>query len=218
MMKVGKAMEVISSNGPAAAAIALVRSALETHNPLPLPGVLRGVVASYLDAHPSDPDALYVMLFLMDGETERILFALRCVQQHPKDAKFHMILGHAWAFKENFDAAVRSIDRALELKHNPDWLYSHASALLHSGKQEKAAGVFQTFLKENPPDHRKVPEVHYSLGAIHLARKEEKEAKRHWRLGLAAENSPPRLPIYPPIQNFPMKMLLQAIFGGGRQQ
>tara|TARA_R110002050_G_scaffold74115_1_gene159205 strand:- start:350 stop:712 length:363 start_codon:yes stop_codon:yes gene_type:complete len=78
----------------------------------------------------------------------------------------------------------------------------------------KVDETIQTLLKfkeETPIDHRKRPEAEYCLALQYLMKKDIDNVKKHWKLGLAAEDPSIRLPLVPPVGGFPVKTTLQML-------
>ena len=49
----------------------------------------------------------------------------------PSVASYHHLLGNFYGFQQDYANAQRSIERALEIEANPDWLYTKGSAIRH---------------------------------------------------------------------------------------
>ena len=125
-------------------------------------------------------------------------------------------------FLQDNAMALREAARAIELAPDrKEWLYDYATALRlsaeddtqhHKRQANEIINAYKSFPLANPPDHRKVPEANYCIGAEYAFMGDNKAALKHFQLGLAAEEPDVRLPCFTTVADtFPPKSLLRLL-------
>ncbi|CAF1338064.1 unnamed protein product [Didymodactylos carnosus] len=75
---------------------------------------------------------------------------------------------------------------------------------------KEVVAAYEYFLQKNPPDHRKVPEVHYCLGCLACFDRNLTLATFHLNKAKVAENPSVRLPCFEPVgYDFEPKVVLE---------
>ena len=77
----------------------------------------------------------------------QVILARSIVAIDPSVADYHHLLGILYGFQNDFANALRSIEAALAIEANPDWLYSKASAMRQQDGYN-AAEVISTYKVE----------------------------------------------------------------------
>eukprot|EP00741_Cyanophora_paradoxa_P011725 tig00020563_g11329.t1 len=183
-------------------------------------------VEAILEENPNDVDALFVNAAMLMGSRsaeESANFATKCITLDPTQAGFYRLRGAMRSFAKQYDKAIRDFDKALEIMANAadpyryDLLYLRATALFLSEGygprcEGKARQALEEYIREAPPDERKVAEAHYQLclRLLHELRDFD-AAKATFERAKEAERR--RLPVFPPIDaDWPHKILArQAI-------
>ncbi|KAF9900955.1 hypothetical protein EC991_006703 [Linnemannia zychae] len=150
---------------------------------------------------------------------ENIDFLTECIKKYPNNTFFLGMRGCLYSFIEKYDDALRDFNRVDEIsKDDVDNLYIKAATLKLMGRCKQATDAYTEFLSVASPDHRKVPETHYSMGICSLtngkkdniSRHAEKELNinnisRHYEKGLNAEKN--QIPFFLPYKSTSKEML-----------
>eukprot|EP00742_Colponemidia_sp_Colp-10_P011747 GILJ01013098.1.p1 GENE.GILJ01013098.1~~GILJ01013098.1.p1 ORF type:complete len:1171 (+),score=101.33 GILJ01013098.1:479-3514(+) len=183
---------------------------------LPSHDILRETVKRMLSIDPSNSKTMFCRARSFtesDSFLAKAEYLEHCTRVHPARAEFHHLLGCCYASLARWQAAKDEFDIAMTLRSDPDLHYDIATCLSNmSNDSSEAITGYQEFLSTCEPDSRKVPEAHYSLSALYLARHSDDLAKEHYHRAVEAENGPSRLPCYPPVC-IPQKLLVQMRFG-----
>ncbi|PAA81453.1 hypothetical protein BOX15_Mlig024716g1, partial [Macrostomum lignano] len=202
-------------------AFRLYRQADRVWHPLPVDlEKLRRLFSAATQAferNPRDADALYVivhynMALKLCSLAELLRMASMCTHLNPDVADYHNLVGHLHAFNGDYIASHRSIERALELEWEPDWLYSKASSLrLQDGVDREAViKAYEEYISSSEPDNHNVPKAFYSLAESYSITDIEK-AREYFEKGLRAESPEIRLPVFESLDDFPPKKLMKII-------
>jgi tetratricopeptide (TPR) repeat protein len=177
------------------------------------------------DTNPRDADALYCILLFESkmnedcDQMELVEMAKTCVRLDPRVADYHHILGCLYGFVGDYGNSLRSVERALELEMEPEWLYEKGTTLRLTAKVFKETPqlvikAYEDYIAANEADERKIPEAYYCLGFTYLCgMKNEEKAREYREKARKAERPPIRLPVFGPVDDdFPPKHLLDTYF------
>ncbi len=172
------------------------------------------------DSNPRDAEALFFILTFEEknglDHNELVEMAKTCVNLNPKMADYYHVLGCLYGFVGDHRNSLRSIQRALDLEMNPDWLYTKATALrlMETEKTEVVIKAYEDYIAANEKDDRKIPEAYYCIGSLYLADMENEEKAREYRdKARQAEQPPIRLPCFGAVKDdFPPKLGLDFYF------
>ncbi|HEU5396198.1 MAG TPA: tetratricopeptide repeat protein, partial [Verrucomicrobiae bacterium] len=139
--------------------------------------------------HPTDTNLLTAaaQAYVVHGLYHSALFVInRRLASAPDDATWLFGKGYVQMQMTNYDGAIASLDRVLELQtNNNDALFSRATAYLKSGRLDAAHADYlrlQRVVSNSPP-------VAYGLGEIAWRRHETNDAVRNYEIFLAGANT-----------------------------
>eukprot|EP00741_Cyanophora_paradoxa_P011721 tig00020563_g11325.t1 len=172
--------------------------------------LLLDAVKNRLKEDPNDVNALFVNATVLIGARspeESADIATKCILLDPSQAGFYRFRGCMLSFARQFKRAVRDFDKALEIMtesgdpYRYEMLFLRAASLFHDSSQApgKARQAFEEYIREAPPDDRKVSEALYQLCIRQIHELGDFEmAKATLERAMEAEKC--RLPLFPPTR------------------
>jgi tetratricopeptide (TPR) repeat protein len=134
-------------------------------------------VASAGGVEPGEADYLRGIAYREEGEVEESLAAFEAAAPYfAEDADFWLEFGLAQDAGGDYQAAVRTFTRALELDPGRSWLYTARGVeKLKLGNPDAAAGDFEAAISLNAAD----AQAHYNLACIYATGGRKAEALEH---------------------------------------
>ncbi len=153
-----------------------------------------------LKKNPNDVDALYVLMcseFCRVGRDYRVILpiAKKGAMLDPNVPEFHVMLGYVHGHLGEYEDAMVSFDRALELERDPEVLFSKGDLYLCNKREREGIEALQQYVEASQKDELNVPLACYLLAYLFLKMGDEEKARKFWDKGQEFERYTIKMPL-----------------------